>query len=798
MSKLAYKLVSAMVLAALLVAPAVSLAAPVSTDTINQLGQSGNIDQTRKLFDGASYDYSRAADATDPYISATLSTGDTVRFDLTDVVSRTRGTGNKDSVDYVFSPTSGGKPVAGNFGIVYRVTGDQRDTALVNGKITDGFKIGGAGVVNRLNDFNFTTYATKLANQKDPKAFANKIGAKFADKKTDLGDYLNSNKNDPFVKAVNKLNEIVADLNNSVVDGLKWAVDVRGLLDNPGVINGWKVARDLVNVLFIIVLAAASILTILRIDTQKYSVHKVLPLLIFCVIAVNFSLLAATIMTNSASVLGAPFLGGAQQLLASQPGITNGAGSLGQAVVLLIAQLIMLIGLAVLLFFFVIRIIVVWLLAIFSPLLFILMVLPLTRGEGKKLLQSWIKWVYMAPIAFFILYMGSQMPFQSLVSQSGSDSGAIALLNAIFYGGVVIAAVMIPMALGGRIMGQVAGRGGKAVGVGGKAGMGVASSLPLVGTGMTIGEARRTAGAFLEQRQAGQKGRAEERAAAISTTISDALNSNNAATAITGLDATQAQGFLERQVDHQKEVMEKTGVDLAAMRRIVAFKMGDLPGTELSQLEHAYAHQKVGELAAVKGLAQAGWWDHDTLDHYAYTGYQTLMAGSDPLLGNVKKTYRGGGLRRNDINLIDLGVAMREADSESMKKVMAQVWRRADPNSRESRDWMAAGHGEALQVWRDVLGPGLPEAGGMKINPVALRDVMDVKARNKGSQEKREAIGQIYRSFHETAQRNIREGNASDGNEWVELAPPFRRFEDYRRSEEIRRSREGLGGGEHG
>jgi hypothetical protein len=721
-----------------------------------------------------------------------------ITFLLRETSTIKRDSGGKDSYDYIFLPVVDGKVVDGGMKLVYRVTpgtsiggGEQRSAAIIGNETGNGYKITDR-IIAQLEGFTESDIAGFLAGKSGDNldSWAKNAGLKTSEQASKLGNYLDSNKDDPFALAVKKLAEIVSDLNQSVVGALKWAVNAANFSDITPLVEGWKIVRDLVNLLFVLILLTIALMTILRLDSNRYSVRALLPMLIFAIVAVNFSFLLATILVNVAYIAGQPFLSKAAALIDLQPAFVDGS-SLGQAVVLLIAQLITLVALILLLIFFIVRIVVIWLVGVLSPVIFITMVLPLMRGEARKLLLTFIRWVFMAPAAFFILFLGYGMLSTWTTQMKTGDAGTDSILQAIFYAAVIITAVAIPLSLGGKLLGTTLKHSQRAGRVAGKGGLGLSGSIPL-GHGWTVGEARRTGGAFLEQRKSGQKQRAEERAAALSTSINQGLGGSGLSASITGLDNTQALGFLERQVDHQLKTMEATGIDDAAMRRIVGYNMGTVPGSQLSKLEHGYAETRIGEYAAVKALSQRGWYDDAMLARYAHLGYQTNMAGLDPLIGNVKRTYRGGPLTADDVNRTDLGIQMREMDSEGAKKVMAHVWESAQVGSDLQRQ-----HPGAWQVWRDALGEGVQDESGTRhrINQIALRSIMDPSHRNAATQRKRQAVGNVFNTFNEQAREAIIEGNlmpGTQGRDWVNLNGGPSREQARRNHREGERDRHGM------
>lgn len=264
--------------------------------------------------------------------------------------------------------------------------------------------------------------------------------------------------------AMNWMKNAIADLLEWIKDGLLNVIKIGDLSDNKGLLLAWKSIRDFVNIAFILIMVVIAFSNILRIDTEKYGIRALLPRLVFAVIAVNFSFILVQIMTNVAFIISQPFLSQAINLLANPPAdgsIIDPSEGPGQFIITLILVLAVLIGFIVMFFFFVIRILVIWLLTALAPFVFLFMVLPTTR----KLASSWwsnaVKWIFMAPIAFVVLFVAAQI-LAAVGGDSDDVNGPDFLLKIAFFAAAAFAAVMIPLRVGGEIMQRAvgAGRGG--------------------------------------------------------------------------------------------------------------------------------------------------------------------------------------------------------------------------------------------------------------------------------------------------------------------------------------------------
>jgi hypothetical protein len=463
-----------------------------------------------------------------------------------------------------------------------------------------------------------------------------------------------------FAEAMKNALEAVSGFLGGLIDSLSNAlgdiVDVGTIASVPGLTNAWKTIRDFVNIIFILVLSAIAFSTIIRFDTEKYSVRALLPRLIFAVIAVNFSLLLVQIMTNLAFIIAQPFKEAAFTLVTNPPAngsLIDPAAGIGEAAMGILVLLVIIAAMVVLLGFFIVRILVIWLLAALSPFVFLFMVLPVTRSLASNWWKNAIKWIFMAPIAFIVLFIAAEVVSGGrATAQSTQDPGFI--LKVGFFAGALIAAVVIPYKVGGEVMGRAVGTAKKtgrfskgAVAGAGKAAAGAAGST-------AVGRAGK---AFLEQRQQNQAQTAQLRAADWQSRVGQVPGVGRLATgADRGMIATQ-QAALEKKYAGD---IDSLNLDTGSQRMIAR---GDVKGLESAGLHDAakLAKKPAGRRAAGRILAQNGSLNRDTIlggpgaplelnpgqsDQVA-AGNQTAMKSVNPVLGNMNRQgdWSGDSLR---------------------------------------------------------------------------------------------------------------------------------------------------------
>ena len=209
-----------------------------------------------------------------------------------------------------------------------------------------------------------------------------------------------------------------------------WVSSYNGFISATAVVQGWGVVRDIANMFFVLVLLIISFGTILHV--QQYQMKTLLPKVILMAILVNFSKAIAGLFIDFAQVIMLTFVAaystaGAGNILDalgmrditsigvsksdSLPGVISNTSSINNfqiVVAYLLGALFALVALvvviAITLILFV-RIVMLWLLIVFSPLAYVLSVVP----AGQKYAQQWwdtfSKYVIIGPVLAFFLWL---------------------------------------------------------------------------------------------------------------------------------------------------------------------------------------------------------------------------------------------------------------------------------------------------------------------------------------------------------------------------------------------------------
>lgn len=223
----------------------------------------------------------------------------------------------------------------------------------------------------------------------------------------------------------------------------------------PGVVTGWEVVRDLVNMGFILVLLAVAFGTILNL--KDYNVKEILPKLVVVALLINFSLPLVTMVVDASqivmiSIYNAMAGGLSGDCAASTPGncLSNLAGikdllvqssdteqlKLGShepwTVVgnLILATIFLFVFIGVLsvgTLLLVVRIVGIWMIMIFSPLAFFSYILPGMKSISSSWQKKLWQYTFFGPIYMFFLWISlillTSVP--SMMSAEGWDKATI-------------------------------------------------------------------------------------------------------------------------------------------------------------------------------------------------------------------------------------------------------------------------------------------------------------------------------------------------------------------------------------
>ena len=285
-------------------------------------------------------------------------------------------------------------------------------------------------------------------------------------------------------------------------------------INAPAVAKGWVVVRDVCNMFFVVILLIIAFATIL--GQEEYGAKKMLPKLIMAAVLINFSKLICGLMIDVSNVVMLTFVNAFSAIgagnIVDMLGISDvtkiAADSTSPAVTIgmivssyifgLIYIIIATVVIASMLGMLVIRVVMIWILVVLSPLAFFLQAVP---GKGQQYAgQWWTKWtsnLLVGPIIAFFLWLsfaalqGDSTPLANnnvtgtstpkvttgLATEAGTAAGMAKFVIAI---GMLLGGMSIAQSVGGEA-GSALGKGmaqlnkGKALAIGAATGAVVAT-----------------------------------------------------------------------------------------------------------------------------------------------------------------------------------------------------------------------------------------------------------------------------------------------------------------------------------
>lgn len=220
----------------------------------------------------------------------------------------------------------------------------------------------------------------------------------------------------------------------------------------------WKGFLSIVNSLMIVVLIVVAFAEILRYNINTYGFKKLLPTLIFAVIAANFSFLFCRIIIDVANVslTFISCISASCSSTSSTPLISiatppkygwdikanfwsNLSGTTATNILLFIETIILL----CLAFLFIVRNWVIYFLVMVSPIAFLAMVMPQTKKYFNQWWDNLTKWTFMPLISY--VFIGLAVKFESALGTSN-------IMKIVFPSVCMVAAIGVPFKLGGSVM----------------------------------------------------------------------------------------------------------------------------------------------------------------------------------------------------------------------------------------------------------------------------------------------------------------------------------------------------------
>ncbi len=217
---------------------------------------------------------------------------------------------------------------------------------------------------------------------------------------------------------------IIGHIATTFIGILVQIVQYNDFITAPAVVKGWVVVRDVANMFFIVILLVIAFGSVFRLEEYQYKNH--LSKLLIMAVLINFSRSIAGFMIDFAQVIMLTFVNGfkdaaagnfitgfhldqmfhlAENASTGQVG-ASGLDFLAASVLALVTITIATVVVGVYIVVFTLRIVMLWLLIIISPLAYLLAGFP---GEAKKYSSQWWdyfgKYVSSGPILAFFLWL---------------------------------------------------------------------------------------------------------------------------------------------------------------------------------------------------------------------------------------------------------------------------------------------------------------------------------------------------------------------------------------------------------
>ena len=279
---------------------------------------------------------------------------------------------------------------------------------------------------------------------------------------------------------------------------VKVLVDVaqyNDIINVNAVTTGWVIVRDLCNMFFILILLVIAFATILRIES--YSAKRLLPKLLIMAVLINFSKTIFGLIIDFSQVIMLTFVNGfatngeanfvtlfqidkylgikTYQEANAVGNLATAGGILAGLFAMIITLIVMLVMLAVL----VMRIIMLWVYTILSPLVFFGAAFPGGQKYTSRIWEDFIKQVIAGPLLAFFIWLAlmtahdsaSKFTFEQRVEETKGGKANTELCggaNALFCSSdfqtyiitiaLLIGGLMVTQSMGG-VAGSAAGKG---------------------------------------------------------------------------------------------------------------------------------------------------------------------------------------------------------------------------------------------------------------------------------------------------------------------------------------------------
>ncbi len=282
------------------------------------------------------------------------------------------------------------------------------------------------------------------------------------------------------------LSSIVGLILTLLIKILVNVVQFNNIINVQAVSTGWVIVRDLCNMFFILILLVIAFATILRMESYQWK--KMLPKLLIMAVLINFSKTICGLIIDFAQVIMLTFVNGFSQYGAanfinlfnlqnyqsikviglSQGGEITNFSVAGAFIAGFIAMIITAIVVLVMLAVFIIRVIMLWIYVILSPVAFLAAAFPAGQKYSSQWWSEFTKYVVSGPVLAFFIWLALTTAIKSSETLGSFGGEFCAGINAFFCEknlqtyiitiGLLVGGLMVTQQVGG-IAGSIAGKG---------------------------------------------------------------------------------------------------------------------------------------------------------------------------------------------------------------------------------------------------------------------------------------------------------------------------------------------------
>lgn len=267
---------------------------------------------------------------------------------------------------------------------------------------------------------------------------------------------------------------IVGAIDLMVISFLVNIVQYNNFINEPSIVQAWVIVRDLCNMFFILILLVVAFATILRIESYQWK--KILPKLLIMAVLINFSRTICGLIIDASQIMMMTFTstfgsGGnfvdMTQMAKYFTGVTFDrfthedwsvlnvvVGLMVGIMFLIISGIVLVVAMAV----FFMRIVMLWIYIVLSPLAFLAAAFPSGQKYATQWWSEFIKYIINGPVLAFFIWMALMTSkinitfFTGEARQCFGDSEIMCMENFmpfILSIGMLVGGLMITQQIGG-------------------------------------------------------------------------------------------------------------------------------------------------------------------------------------------------------------------------------------------------------------------------------------------------------------------------------------------------------------